>query len=136
MVCGPIGGVGIDKIVELRKFLEEKGFETIKQFSEGNDYSNIADFRKKQELVKKIIRHDLECIKKADVLVVFPEPSFGASIEMFVAKRKKKKVILFSSKPVPSPWPVGFSNIVVTSKNELVKKLQVWNKSSSQNHYQ
>ena len=123
MVCGPIGGVGTNKILEMREFLENKGFETVKQFSKGNDYSNIRDFRKKTMLVKKIIKHDLDCIKKADVLVVLPEPSFGASIEMFVAKNAKKKVILFSSKPVPSPWPVGFSDVVVTSKNELVRKL-------------
>lgn len=74
-------------------------------------------------LVKKIIKHDLDCVKKADVLVVLPDPSFGASIEMFVAKNAKKKVILFSSKPVPSPWPVGFSDVVATSKNELIRKL-------------
>lgn len=125
MVCGPIGGVGIDKILKLREFLEKKGFDTVKQFSEGNNYSSISDFRKKPELVKKIIKHDLECIKKADVLVILPKPSFGASIEMFVAKSKKKKVILFSSKPVPSPWPIGFSDVVVTSKNELVRKLHM-----------
>lgn len=123
MVCGPIGGVGIDKILAMREFLESKGFETVKQFSKGKDYSKIHDFRKKPMLVKKIIRHDLGCIKKADVLVVLPEPSFGASIEMFVAKNAKKKVILFSSKPVPSPWPIGFSDIVATSKKELVRKL-------------
>lgn len=123
MVCGPIGGVGVDKILKIRKFLESEGFETVKQFSKGKDYSNIRDFRKKMSLVKNIIKHDLECIKKSDVLVVLPEPSFGASIEMFIAKKARKKVILFSSKPVPSPWPIGFSDIVVTSKKELVKKL-------------
>jgi len=123
MVCGPIGGVGIGKILEIREFLESEGFETVKQFSKGKDYSNVRDFRKKTALVKNIIRHDLECIKKSDVLVVLPEPSFGASIEMFIAKNARKKVILFSSKPVPSPWPIGFSDIVVTSKKELVRKL-------------
>ena len=123
MVCGPIGGVGIGRIMKMREFLEGKGFETIKQFSKDTDYSKIHDFRKKPSLVKKIIRYDLDCIKKADVLVVLPEPSFGASIEMYVAKNAKKKVILFSSKPVPTPWPVGFSDMVITSKKDLVKKL-------------
>ena len=47
MVCGPIGGVGIDKILEMREFLEREGFETVKQFSKGKDYSKIHDFRKK-----------------------------------------------------------------------------------------
>ena len=123
MVCGPIGGIGTGKILEMREFLESKGFDTVKQFSKGKDYSSIRDFRKKSKLVKKIIRYDLECVKKADVLVVLPEPSFGASIEMFIAKNAKKKVILFSNKPVPSPWPIGFSDAVVTSKNDLVRKL-------------
>ena len=123
MVCGPIGGVGIGKILKIREFLEREGFETVQQFSKGKNYSNIRDFRKKISLVKNIIKHDLECIKKSDVLVVLPEPSFGASIEMFIAKKARKKVILFSSKPVPSPWPIGFSDIVVTSKKELVRKL-------------
>ena len=123
MVCGPIGGVGLDKIMKMQEFLESKGFDTVKQFSKGKDYSNIHDFRKKTTLVKKIIKHDLECIQKADVLVVLPEPSFGASIEMFIAKNEKKKVILFSSRPVSSPWPVGFSDAVATSRSELVRKL-------------
>ena len=123
MVCGSMRGVGITKILKMREFLEKRGFETIKQFSKGKDYSHIRDFREKSVLVKNIIKHDLACIKKADVLIILPEPSFGTSIEMFVAKNAKKKVILFSNKPVPSPWPIGFSDMVVTSKNELVKKL-------------
>jgi hypothetical protein len=124
MVCGPIGGVGIGKILEMRDFLENEGFETVKQFSKGADYSSILDFRRRIRLAKKIIKHDLACIKEADVLVVLPEPSFGASIEMYVAKSTKKKVILFSNKPVSSPWPVGFSDCIVTSRNQLVKKLK------------
>ena len=123
MVCGSMRGVGIIRILSMREFLEKKGFETIKQFSKGKDYSHIRDFREKTILVKNIIKHDLACIKEADVLVILPEPSFGTSIEMFVAKNAKKKVILFSNKPVPSPWPIGFSDMVVTSKNELVSKL-------------
>lgn len=123
MVCGSMRGVGIIRILRMREFLEKKGFETIKQFSKGKDYSHIRDFREKTILVKNIIKHDLACIKEADVLVILPEPSFGTSIEMFVAKNAKKKVILFSNKPVPSPWPIGFSDMVVTSKNELVSKL-------------
>ncbi len=123
MICGSMRGVGITKILKMREFLEKRGFETVKQFSRGKDYSHIRDFRKKSVLVKNIIKHDLACIKKADVLIILPEPSFGTSIEMFVAKNAKKKVILFSNKPVPSPWPIGFSDMVITSKNELVEKL-------------
>lgn len=123
MVCGSIRRVGMTRILRMREFLEKNGFETVKQFSRGKDYSHIGDFRGKTVLVKNIIKHDLACIKKADVLVILPEPSFGTSIEMFVAKNAKKKVILFSNKPVPSPWPIGFSDMVVTNKNDLVRKL-------------
>lgn len=41
MVCGPIGGVGIGKILKIREFLEKEGFETVQQFSKGKNYSNI-----------------------------------------------------------------------------------------------
>ncbi|MDE1843888.1 MAG: hypothetical protein KGI10_01000 [Thaumarchaeota archaeon] len=123
MVCGSMRGAGITRILRMREFLEKKGFETVKQFSKGKDYSYIHDFREKTILVNNIIKHDLACIKEADVLVVLPEPSFGTSIEMFVAKNAKKKVILFSNKPVPSPWPIGFSDMVVANKNDLVRKL-------------
>lgn len=123
MVCGPIGRDGTGKISEMSEFLESNGFETVRQFSKNNDYSKIHDFRKRTKLVKKIIDHDLACISKADVLVVLPEPSFGASIEMFVAKNAGKKVILFSNKPISSPWPIEFSDSVVTTKSELVRKL-------------
>jgi hypothetical protein len=124
MVCGPIGGVGLEKISKMRTFLESSGFETVKQFSKGDDYSYIYDFRKKTRLAKKIIEHDLACVKKADVLVVLSGPSFGASIEMYVARGMKKKVILVSDRPVSSPWPVRFSDHIVTSRKELVRKLQ------------
>jgi nucleoside 2-deoxyribosyltransferase len=91
MVCGPIGGVGIGNILKMREFLEDNGFETIKQFSESNDYSHIHDFRKKTLIAKKIIKHDISCVKKADVLVILQEPSFGAAIEMYMAKNEEKK---------------------------------------------
>ncbi len=68
--------------------------------------------------------HDLELIKKSDMLIVLPDPSFGASIEMHVAKSLKKKIILFANKPVPSPWPVGYSDTIITNKKDLVDYLQ------------
>ncbi len=130
MVCGPVGGIGIGRIAEMMKLLEENGFQTVKQFVKGrSDYSRISDFRKRKKLAKKIITHDLHIIKKSDVLVVLPEPSFGASIEMYVAKSLKKKIILFSNKPVSSPWPVRFSDIIITNKKDLINYLQKISKS-------
>ncbi len=128
MVCGPIAGTGTGKIQKMINFLEKKGFQIINQFSNRkDDYSYIHDFRTRKKLAQKIICHDLECVKKADVFVVLAKPSFGAAIEMFLAKRMKKKVILFSEKDLPSPWPVNFSDIIVKNKNELVKILKKMN---------
>lgn len=111
MVCGSMKGNGITKILKMRKFLEEKGFKTIKQFSKGKDYSNIRDFREKTTLAKNIIKHDLACIKKADVLVVLPEPSFGTSIEMFVAKNAKKKLFSFLANQFPVHGQLDFQTL-------------------------
>ena len=125
MVCGPVGGIGTSKINEIMKFLEDNGFQPVRQFvKRKSDYSKIKDFRKRKDLAHKIIMHDLQVIKKSDVLIVLPEPSFGASIEMYVAKSLKKKIILFSNKPIPSPWPVRFSDIIVTNKKDLINHLQ------------
>jgi hypothetical protein len=123
MVCGPIGDTGITRILKMQKFLEDSGFEIVKQFSMNNDYSHIHDFRRKQEIVKRIIDQDLKCVKRSDILVVLSKPSFGSSIEMFTGKNSGKKIILFSRKSVPSPWPIGFSDIIVTNRKELVRKL-------------
>lgn len=125
MVCGPVGGIGTNRITEMMKFLEDNGFQPVRQIVKGKlDYSTIKDFRKRKNLANKIITHDLQLIKKSDVLIVLPEPSFGASIEMYVAKSLKKKIILFSNKPIPSPWPVRFSDIMITNKKDLINHLQ------------
>ncbi len=125
MVCGPIGNSGVGKINSMIKFLEDSGFESLKQIVKGrSDYSRIIDFRKRRKLAKKIITHDLQLIRKSDVLIVLPEPSFGASIEMYVAKSLKKRIILYSSKSVSSPWPIGFSDIIITNKSDLIEYLQ------------
>ncbi len=131
MVCGPIAGTGTRKIQKMINFLEKNGFQIVNQLSNSKgDYSHITDFRTRKHLAQKIIRHDLTCIKKADVLVVLAKPSFGAAIEMFLAKISKKKVILYSDKPLPSPWPVNFSDVIVRNENDLVKILKKWHNSA------
>ncbi len=123
MVCGPIGGVGLKDIVNMNKFLERKGFEIIKQFSNDKNYSDVHDFAKRKQLSKKIVKHDLACLDSADIVVVLSKPSFGASIEMHIAKTMKKKVIFYSKKSIPSPWPIYFSDAIVRNRNELVRKI-------------
>jgi len=92
--------------------------------SKGADYSDIKDFRDKKELSHQIVNHDLEYVKKADVLVVLGNrPSYGAAIEMFIAKSSGKRVVLFAKDPVPTPWPINFADDITTSEEELFKLL-------------
>jgi hypothetical protein len=39
---------------------------------------------------------------------------------MIVAKSLRKKIILFAKDPVPTPWPVHFSDHIATSEDQLV----------------
>ena len=94
MVCGSIGYGGIDEIGRLYSFLLKEGFDIVDHLvSKGADYSDIKDFRDKKELSHQIVNHDLEYVNKADVLVVLANrPSYGAAIEMFIAKSSGKRV--------------------------------------------
>ncbi len=125
MVCGSIGYGGIDDIRRIYTFLDTKGFDIVDHIvGKGKDYSDIKDFRNKKELSQQIVNHDLEYVKKADVLVVLASmPSYGAAIEMFVAKNSGKKIILLAKDPVPTPWSINFSDYVVTTVEELIKLL-------------
>jgi Nucleoside 2-deoxyribosyltransferase len=125
MVCGSIGYGGINEIRGLYSFLHIRGFKTVDHLVEkGMDYSDISDFRDKKELSRQIVNHDLEYVRKADVLVVLASrPSVGIAIEMFVAKSSGKMIVLFAKDPVPTPWPVNFSDEIVTSQEELLKLL-------------
>jgi len=53
-------------------------------------------------------------VEKADVNVVLANrPSYGNAIEMYIAKNSNKKAILLANDPVPTSWPVNFSDYVV-----------------------
>lgn len=125
MVCGSIGYGGNDEIGRLYSFLLKEGFGIVDHLvSKGADYSDIKDFRNKKELSHQIVNHDLEYVKKADVLVVLGNrPSYGAAIEMFIAKSSGKRVVLFAKDPVPTPWPINFADDITTSEEELFKLL-------------
>jgi hypothetical protein len=125
MVCGSIGYGGIDDIRRIYTFLDTEGFDIVDHIvGKGMDYSDIKDFRNKKELSRQIVNHDLEYLKKADVLVVLANmPSYGAAIEMFVAKNSGKKIVLLAKDPVPTPWSINFSDYVVTTEEELIKLL-------------
>lgn len=125
MVCGSIGYGGINDIKNLYDLLESKGFSVVDHIvHKGMDYTNVRDFRDKQNLSSKIVSHDLEYIKNSDVVVVIANsPSYGTAIEMFMAKTSGKKIILLAKDPVPTPWPVHFSDYIVTDEDELVRVL-------------
>ncbi|HET7149410.1 MAG TPA: nucleoside 2-deoxyribosyltransferase [Candidatus Nitrosopolaris sp.] len=130
MVCGSIGYGGIDDVRRFYTLLATEGFEIVDHIvGKEMDYSDIKDFRNKKELSHQIVNHDLEYVKKADVLIVLASPpSYGAAIEMFVAKNSGKKIILLAKDPVPTPWSINFSDYVVTTEEALIKLL--WNLKS------
>jgi nucleoside 2-deoxyribosyltransferase len=122
MVCGSIGYGGINDIKNLYSFLVSNGFSVVDHIvHKGMDYSHITDFRDKQDLTSKIVKHDLKYIESSDTVVVIANgPSCGTAIEIFVAKNLCKKIILFAKDPVPTPWPVYFSDQIATSEDQLI----------------
>ena len=126
MVCGSIGYGGINEIRQLYLFLRKEGFGIVDHLVDENmDYSNIKDFRDRKDLSRMIVNYDFEYVIKADVLIVLSsKPSYGAAIEMFVAKNSGKPVILFAKEPVPTPWPINFSDYIVTAEEELITLLR------------
>jgi hypothetical protein len=127
MVCGSIGYSGkIDDIGDMCLFLKSKGFSIVNNsvHNEKMNYSGITDFRNKENLSRQIVKHDLRYIRKTDVVVVIGNgPSYGAGIEMFVAKMAGKKVILFARDPIPTPWPINFSDYRVKNEDALIELL-------------
>ncbi len=125
MVCGSIGYGGVEKIKILYTALKEKGFDSINHLLDNDmDYSHINDFRGKPELSKNIVEHDLKHVGMADVLVVIADsPSYGTGMEMAIAKMNCKQIVLLASDPLPTPWPVYFSDFVVKDEQELFQLL-------------
>jgi nucleoside 2-deoxyribosyltransferase len=126
MVCGSIGYGGVDEIRRMYSLLYQEGFDIVDHLvHKGMDYSDIQDFRDKKELSKQIVGHDLQFVEKADIIVVIANrPSYGTAIEMYIAKNSNKKVILLANDPVPTPWPVNFSDYVVRNEDDLIMLLE------------
>jgi nucleoside 2-deoxyribosyltransferase len=134
MVCGSIGYGGVDEMRRMYSFLLEEGFDIVDHLvHKGMDYSDIRDFRDKKELSQQIVIHDLQFVEKADVIVVIANrPSYGTAIEMYMAKNSNKKVILLAGDPVPTPWPVIFSDYVVRNEGDLITLLEELRKEIDQ----
>jgi hypothetical protein len=58
------------------------------------------------------------------VIVLTDRPSYGAAIQMDIAEKLNKKVILMAKDPLPTPWPVNFSDYIVRSKKRLIMLLE------------
>lgn len=125
MVCGSIGYGGINEIRRLYALLREKGYDIVDHLIEkGMDYSDINDFRDKKELSHKIVKYDLEYVNKSDIIIVVANsPSYGTAMEMLIAKEGGKKVIVLAKDPIPTPWPINFSDFIVKDESELIKLL-------------
>lgn len=125
MVCGSIGYGGLSKIRKIQSLLKENGFTVVDQISKDIVCGGSKDFRNEKKLSEKVVKHDLGFVKKSDVIVVIADaPSYGTAIEMFVAKELGKKVIVFSEKEIPTPWPIAFSDYIVNSYKELILYLE------------
>lgn len=126
IVCGSIGYGGIENIRSMQEFLIQNGFEVVDQIAgAGMDYSDIDDFRDKLELSEKIVENDLKYIEEADgVVVVLNKPSIGTTVEMIHARELGKKIFLLAKEKVPTPWPIYYSDYIVRSNEELIKKLR------------
>jgi nucleoside 2-deoxyribosyltransferase len=71
------------------------------------------------------IQRDLDDADLCDVMVVYlPILSAGACMELFYAKRQGKKVIVVSKIECLSPWIIAYSDIVLTSFDQLEDALK------------
>ena len=130
MICGSIGYGGFSYIRHLYSFLRSKGFDVLDHVMHREmNYSAIKDFRRRKKLSSKIVQHDLDYIRQVDVLVVIAKkPSYGTGIEVFIAKKYGKKIILLAKDPIPTPWLVNFSDYIVTTQERLVSLLHALEK--------
>lgn len=126
MVCGSIGYGNAEAVRSLYARLGRGRFKVLNHIESGEmDYSNISDFRGKESLCKKIVKYDLECLKDADVIVAVANgPSYGTAMEILMAKQAGKITVLLAKNPIRSPWPIHFSDHVVSSESELVELLR------------
>jgi hypothetical protein len=130
MICGSVGYGGLWYIQDLYSFLRSKGFDVLDHVMHREmNYSAIKDFRRRKKLSSKIVQHDLDYIRQVDVLVVIAKkPSYGTGIEVFIAKKYGKKIILLAKDPIPTPWLVNFSDYIVTTQERLVSLLHALEK--------
>jgi nucleoside 2-deoxyribosyltransferase len=71
------------------------------------------------------VQRDLDDAERCDIMIVYlPKLSAGACMELFYAKRKRKKVIVVSEMECLSPWIVMHSDAIVKRFEELEDALK------------
>ena len=126
IVLGSIGYGGMDSIKSMYDVLEREGFDVVKHVMEkGMDYTEITDFRNEKDLSKEICEHDLSYLKEAKVMVILGgKASWGGGMQLYEGKiNLGLTTVLLAPDPVPTPWPINFSDYIVRSEEELIKTL-------------
>ena len=71
------------------------------------------------------IQRDLDDAELCDIMVVYmPVLSAGACMEMFYAKRRRKKIIVVSQIERLSPWIIAHSDITIKNFDRLTEALK------------
>lgn len=96
-ICGPATGYPDFNIQAFRaadKFLTHLGFETINPLDQDDESPDPEGKCDGERWLKYIIR-DIRLLAKADAIYCLPkvDESFGASIELLVARRLKKLIM-------------------------------------------
>ena len=112
--------------ITITEICEKVGFTVINPWlREKRLYKGNKECWWKETSSSEFVKRDLNDAKSCDIMVVFmPILSAGACMELFYAKSKGKKIIVFSNIERLSPWIIYHSDAIVRNKEELENKLR------------
>ena len=122
--------LGMEKQQEYRKTIteicEKVGFNVINPWlREKRLYKREKKCWWKETSASEFVKRDLDDAKRCNIMVVFmPILSAGTCMELFYAKSKGKKIIVFSNIEHLSPWIIYHSDAIVRNNEELEDKLR------------
>lgn len=121
-LCGPINGCTDDQASGWREWFKRadcfKWIDPMKR-----DYRGVES-----ENYREIVELDKRDILLADaVVVMYTQPSVGASMEMFWAWHCNLPMVLIdNSEGSLSPWLIYHTTAIVKTKEEALAKLKEW----------